>query len=103
MNLSKSLLNRFFLVFSSISDLQHIHLIFYLSSDMEANSETLQQLVKLKNICRSLVNDYKDINSLNELNCLIQNVPGSFINKVQPIILSAFYPFLKNISEDKTW
>lgn len=70
---------------------------------MEANSATLEQLVKLKNICRSLVNNSKDISPLNELDNLILKMPGSFINKVQPIILSAFYPILKNISDNKTW
>lgn len=68
---------------------------------MEANPATIEEIVKLKNICRRLVNNSKDIKPLEEIESLIHKIPGNLINIIQPILLSAFYPILKNISDDK--
>lgn len=68
---------------------------------METNSATIEEIVKLKNICRKLVNNSKDVQPLEEIESLIYKIPDKFINIIQPMILSAFYPILKNISDEK--
>lgn len=69
---------------------------------MEANPTTSEQLLILRHVCKNLVSNPHDINSLEQLKNLIQNIPKPFINMGQPIILAAFYPILKKISEHKT-
>lgn len=69
---------------------------------MEKNLSTLEDIVKLKNICRALVNNPKDFTFVEEIESLTQNISENFVNLIQPLILSALYPVLKNIAEDKT-
>lgn len=69
---------------------------------MESYPKTIDEIVKLKNICRTLVNNSKDVKPLKDVESVILNIPEQFGNVIQPMILSAFYPILKNISEDKT-
>lgn len=69
---------------------------------MDSDYMNLSRLRKLKDICALLVKDSKDITPLNEFRNLIEILPESLINSVQPFILSAFYPILTNISKKKT-
>ncbi|KAJ8959272.1 hypothetical protein NQ314_006300 [Rhamnusium bicolor] len=64
--------------------------------------ESFQNFSKLKALCRSLIQNHKNIESIKELNIIIKDAPQTFIKVVQPTILSTFYPILKSISEDKS-
>lgn len=82
-----------------IDTFQNIYVWFPLK--MEENSATIEEIVKLKNICRRLVNNPKDVQPLEDIESLIYKIPEKFLNIIQPMILSSFYPILKNISDDK--
>ncbi|CAG9859979.1 unnamed protein product [Phyllotreta striolata] len=68
---------------------------------MEMNFASFKAFSDLKNLCRTLIQNPKDHESIGKLNDLIKDSPKSFVKVIQPTVLSTFYPVLKSISENK--
>ncbi|KAJ8974649.1 hypothetical protein NQ317_019885 [Molorchus minor] len=69
---------------------------------MNRNIESFEHFTKLKALCRNVIQNPKDVEYVKEIKSIIENSPQTFINAVQPTILSTFYPILKGISENKS-
>ncbi|KAG5887572.1 hypothetical protein JTB14_009980 [Gonioctena quinquepunctata] len=61
-----------------------------------------EAFTELKGLCRNLIQNPRNIDSMERLKRMITCSPKSFIKVVQPTILSTFYPIIKGISENKS-
>lgn len=71
--------------------------------DIELKLKNFETFARLKNLCKALIQDPKNIKCFLELKDLVDKSTDSFVKAVQPTILSTFYPIIKTISEDRTW
>nr|XP_023014503.1 TELO2-interacting protein 1 homolog [Leptinotarsa decemlineata]XP_023014504.1 TELO2-interacting protein 1 homolog [Leptinotarsa decemlineata]XP_023014505.1 TELO2-interacting protein 1 homolog [Leptinotarsa decemlineata]XP_023014506.1 TELO2-interacting protein 1 homolog [Leptinotarsa decemlineata] len=61
-----------------------------------------EYISQLKELCRNIIQNPRNIESMKSLNDLIIHSSKSLIKVVQPTILSTFYPIIKSISENKS-
>ncbi|RZB40886.1 TELO2-interacting protein 1 -like, partial [Asbolus verrucosus] len=70
--------------------------------DSKNNFENIDKLTRIKVVCSRIYKNPKDINSVRELQFLVNNSSPTVVTTLEPIIFSVFFPILTAISESNT-